>query len=601
MSRSEPSIAPASRSRRLGRAALPIALLGAVVGLAAPGAALAGIPAGESPAELRRLEAQGVREVIVRRDPGLDADARRAVREAVDGTRVDTLPLPDVEVLRVPAGRLDEAVRALRAHEDVRWAEANSPVHAAAPDPAYLWAHANDGRPIGGFPGVVDADADVIPAWAESTGAGVTVAVVDSGADAGHPDLAGRLALNPGESGEGREANGRDDDGNGFVDDARGWDFVEQDADPSDANGHGTHVTGTIAATRDNGIGVAGAAPDAQVLVLRVLDAQGAGWDTDVAAAFAYAGKRGVRIVNASLGGPGGSPVQEAAIRAYPDTLFVVAAGNEGKDIDGESYAPCTIPAPNVICVGASDHRDLPASFSNRGDTQVDVFAPGDNILSTLPGARYGGMRGTSMAAPQVAGAAALVLAAHPSLGAGALRSALHTGADRGSAFAAVSVTGGRLSATGALAAAASPGATPAATPVPTATPQPSPAPAPPALPAPAVPAPTPAPTPAPAPAAPPTPPAATPAAPLVDASATVRRRRVTVRVALRSAARVRIVLQAIGGRAARVRAARTVDLTRRLPARVSHLRLAARLGPGIYRLAVSAAGRAVTRRVVVR
>src|SRR5262249_6050139 len=150
--------------------------------------------------------------------------------------------------------------------------------------------------------------------------------------------------------------------------------------------GHGTHVTGTIAALADNGIGVAGVAPGARVMPLRALDADGSGSDSTIAEAFDYAGDMGVRIVNAALGGVGPSQPLTDAMAAHPNTLYVVAAGNSNLNTDAIAFAPCTSPAANVICVGASTNRDARASFSNYGKTTVDVFAPGQMIDSIKRG-----------------------------------------------------------------------------------------------------------------------------------------------------------------------------------------------------------------------
>jgi subtilisin family serine protease len=337
----------------------------------------------------------------------------------------------------------------------VRWAMRDRPVQATAVtgQDAYwghLWGLHNTGQSILGQGGVADADMDVTEAWARSTGAGVTVAVVDSGVQLDHPDLAGQVAANPGETGAGREANGVDDDGNGLVDDWRGWDFVQADNDPADVQGHGTHVAGTVAAVNGNGQGISGAAPDARVLSLRTLDDNGSGYMSDTADAFDLAGDMGVRVVNASLGGAGTSPAITQAVGAHPNTLYVVAAGNDTLNLEsGTDYFPCEAPAGNVLCVGASDNRDAIADFSNYGTTAVDVFAPGVNVLSTYKNSGYAYMGGTSMASPHVAAAAALLVADDPTLTAAQVKSALMGTVDEIGGLP--SVAGGRVNADRAL------------------------------------------------------------------------------------------------------------------------------------------------------
>ena len=282
-------------------------------------------------------------ELIVKREPGLDRSERAEVRRDADVTLVRSLTLPETEVVR--AADPQAALAALNADPDVRYAEVDHPVHAFADDPLFSqqWALQNTGQ----FSGLADADMDVPDAWARTRGAGVTVAVVDTGVDPAQPDLAGQL-------------------------DPHGWDFVDNDGDASDEQGHGTHVAGTVAALAGNGVGVEGVAPDAQVLPVRVLDSTGSGYDSTIAQGFDYAGRLGARIVNASLGGGGTSDTVTQAMEAHPNTLYVVAAGNEASDDDATPVFPCTSPAPNVLCVGASDTRDRRASFSNWGATTVE-------------------------------------------------------------------------------------------------------------------------------------------------------------------------------------------------------------------------------------
>ncbi len=382
-----------------------------------------------------RADAAVSDEIVVLRDGGLT----RAERAGAGVAPERDLPLAGVEVVSAEGDR-GAALAALRADPDVAWAEPNQPRRLSAEALAGLqWGLHNTGQSVWWHRGVADADIDAPEAWALSRGAGTTVAVADTGVDAGHPEFAGRIVP--------------------------GWDFIDDDADPQDAHGHGTHVAGTIAAAVD-GAGVIGVAPGAGIMPLRVLDANGGGNSADVAAAFAYAGDRGVRVVNASLGSPYPSQVERAAIRSHPGTLYVVAAGNGGSDAVGDDVDdatreyPCAHEEPNLICVGATTAGDTRAAFSNYGAASVDLSAPGQDIVSTYArghasvlarhfatGDGYEIMEGTSMASPHVAGAAALASAVQPAWTGEQLRGALLDGADRLPALAGASLTGGRLNA----------------------------------------------------------------------------------------------------------------------------------------------------------
>jgi thermitase len=415
--------------------------------------------------------------IIVKRAPGLSSAERADVRKDAGVKLLDTLSLPNTEVVR-PNRSTSAALAALNGDPDVAYAELDRSLGALSDDPYFsqLWALQNTGQ-FGGIPG---KDMSVPQAWQTSTGTGVLIAVVDTGVDANALDLAGQLTGSPDEIPD----NGIDDDGNGFVDDSRGWDFVDSDNDPNDENDHGTHVTGTIVAAADNGVGIAGVAPGAKVMPLRALDASGHGSDSAIAEAFDYAGDVGARIVNASLGGAGASQTLTDAMAAHPNTLYVVAAGNDGVNTDLHPFAPCTSPALNVVCVGASTNTDARAWFSNYGPTTVDVFAPGVLIESTWPGGVYKFLQGTSMASPHVAGEAALALAADPTASTAQVKADLIASADHVDAFGDISVSGGRADAAAAVADIASipqptptPTSTPVATPTPdaTATPVPTP------------------------------------------------------------------------------------------------------------------------------
>jgi subtilisin family serine protease len=451
-------------------------------------------------------------EVIVRFAGDATAAERGGLRREVGGTVEETLPLPNTEVLRLPPGAsAGRAIDELERSPDVAYAEPNV-VRRASVLPSdrwsgYLWGLENRGQNVAGTTGAVDADTDGAEALDRAAGsAAVAVAVIDTGVALDHPDLAGAGSVNAGEAGA-LGANGVDDDADGFVDDSHGWDFVDDDNRPDDLNGHGTHVSGTIAARAGNTLGIAGIAPRASILPLRVLDAGGSGSVADLVAAYRYAARQGVRVVNLSLGGPDFSRAERDAIAAAKNVLFVVAAGNGGADgvgdnVDATPQYPCAHALDNIVCVGASDQRDALAGFSNFGARSVDLLAPGVNVLSTVPaeGASYteydyAFLDGTSMATPHVAGAA-MIAGREPNIAVDDLKQALLGSTDPLPQAASRTVTGGRLNAHAALA--RRDGTGPATTGDPTA---PSPAPVP--APAPPAPAPTPAPPLRPAPSAP--------------------------------------------------------------------------------------------------
>lgn len=372
--------------RRFG---LVIALLCfALIGAALPAAAGSGLatqtPSGgsglaaQSPAEAnppkltRATDELRPTEILVKyRTPGKAAE----VRSRVGAKLVERLPGPALEVLK-PTQPLDQAIEELEADPNVVYAEPNYVYKATSVvpnDPHYnmLWALNKIRMP---------------EAWTHVQGSrDVTIAVVDSGVALGHPDLAPNIWRNPGESGGGKDSNGVDDDGNGHVDDWRGWDWIEDDNRPGDSHGHGSHVAGTIGASGNDGYGLVGVNWTTSIMPLRTLDSTGVGTSGDIAAAFTYAGRLGVDIVNASLGGSGQSTSILQAINSFPETLFVVAAGNDGTNNDLQPQYPCNYPAANLICVAASDTADNLASFSNYGPTSVDLAAPGVSIVSTAP------------------------------------------------------------------------------------------------------------------------------------------------------------------------------------------------------------------------
>ena len=336
-------------------------------------------------------------QIVVARDHGLSAAERTDLRHDAGVRHVRDLAPRDVEVVTVAAGDANAALETLRASADVRWAEIDQPVQALGTDDPYFsaqWALPAIGAPA---------------AWSVANGAGQLVGVVDTGVDATHPDLLGQL-------------------------DPRGA--------ATDPNGHGTHVAGIIAAVAGNGIGAAGAAPGARVLALQALDANGFALRSAVADAEARAADLGARVVNLSLGGDAPSLLELTVIRSHPDTLFVAAAGNDGRDADAGPKYPCAYDEPNVMCVGAEARDGTATPFSNTGARNVDLFAPGEQIVSTWPGGGYRYASGTSMATPFVAAAAAALLEHDPSLTPAQVRQRLIDTSDPDPALAGKAVGG---------------------------------------------------------------------------------------------------------------------------------------------------------------
>jgi len=297
---------------------------------------------------------------------------------------------------------------------------------------------------------------DAPEAWDKTTGSdSVVVGVIDTGVDYTHPDLAGNIWTNPGEI----AGNGIDDDNNGFVDDVHGFDFVNNDGDPMDDNHHGTHVAGTIAAQGNNARGVSGVAWNTSIMALKFLSASGAGYTSDAVRAINYATMMrtqydvNIRVLNNSWGGGGFSGSLEAAIQAseQADILFVAAAGNDGTNNDASPHYPSNYNVSNVISVAATDQNDNLASFSNYGASTVDIAAPGVGIYSTIAGGYYASFSGTSMAAPHVAGAAALAFAYDPDATAAEVKDAILGGGDLISGLGGKVSTGMRLNAAGTL------------------------------------------------------------------------------------------------------------------------------------------------------
>lgn len=282
-------------------------------------------------------------------------------------------------------------------------------------------------------------------AWDICKGQGVIVAVIDTGIDYNHEDIAGNIWINSREI----PGNNMDDDRNGYIDDVRGYDFAYNDNNPMDGHGHGTHVAGTIASIGNNYKGIIGIAPEAKVMAVKGLDDTGSGWETDLANCLIYSADNGADVINNSWGGRGLSRMLEEAVDyAYSKGCVVVAAAGNSNGYAGD-YSPAGF--FNVISVSSSDHNDLKSDFSNWG--KIDVAGPGGdsgatghigrNILSLranstdmyrdglgIVAGNYYRSRGTSMACPHVAGVTALIISKHPEFSNEAVRQILRSSAD---------------------------------------------------------------------------------------------------------------------------------------------------------------------------
>ena len=346
-------------------------------------------------------------ETLVQRFPLLDPQVRRR------------LPASNLWLLSFKEADMDTVPRAIaelrKATDLVQAVQADFIAHISATpnDASYstLWGLHNTGQ----SGGTADVDIDAPEAWNIAKGSrSVLVGVIDTGFNYTHPDLAANAWTNANEI----AGNGVDDDGNGYIDDTRGWDFVNDDNDPADDHGHGTHCSGTLGAVGNNGTGVVGVNWLVSIVGLKFLNASGSGTNSDATEAIAYATSIGVALTSNSWGGGGYDALMEAAIEEAnaAGILFVAAAGNETNNNDSNPSYPAGFESDNVISVAAITRTGGLASFSNYGATTVDLGAPGQDILSTSLGTSYATLSGTSMATPHVSGACALLKAYRPAL-----------------------------------------------------------------------------------------------------------------------------------------------------------------------------------------
>lgn len=430
-------------------------------------------------------------EMIVQFRRHLSVRARDRIASSVDGRVSHFIPGLNLQLVTLSSSEDPLAAsERLSASPGVIAAEPNwiyASLEVIPNDPAFAdqWGLSNTGQshliadpPPDSVQGLVDADADVSDAWSVTQGSPDTViAILDSGVDLSHPDLSPNFWSNTDEI----AANGIDDDGNGYVDDIVGYDFLRNDPSPQDDTvGHGSHVAGIAAAAASNAIGGAGVCPACKLMVLRAgeerlpLDA--------ILEAIVYAVENGADVINMSIGGPVWSKLQRDALAwaGANGVLVVVAAGNEARDNDqlqpfqrgdfAPSY-PASYDLPNILAVAASNHVDqygystgcvlagggAKCSFTNLGHTSVDLAAPGVDIFSTSLFGGYATENGTSMSAPFVSGVAGLVLSRNPSYTPQQVKNAILNSVDHPQDLAGgFTVTSGRLNAQGALTASTS-------------------------------------------------------------------------------------------------------------------------------------------------
>lgn len=350
---------------------------------------------------------------------------------------------------------VEDAVKLYKADPDVEYAEPNYAVSVQeTPNDSEfgeLWGLHNTGKDGG----KLDADIDAPEAWDLTTGSSdLIVAVVDTGIDYNHPDLAANMWTNPDEI----AGNGIDDDSNGYIDDVYGIDTANDDSDPMDDYGHGTHVAGTIGAVGNNSTGVVGVNWNVKVMSCKFIARSGYGYTDDAIECLQYIKPfkdRGMNIVatNNSWGCQGDCYSQALydAIDDQREILFFASAGNSGADNDVAEFYPTNYYVPNLIAVAATNKYDNKWSSSNYGRRSVHVGAPGENILSTVPGNDYKYYSGTSMAAPHVSGVAALLKSHDINRDWREIKNLILSGGDSVNSMDGVTVTGKRLNAHGSL------------------------------------------------------------------------------------------------------------------------------------------------------
>ena len=372
-------------------------------------------------------------ELLVKFKPSVRTATRSSMRQAIGASMVHDLQFISAEHLKVQGMSVEEAVARLKTDPRVEYAEPNYILHADLTPNDPLFAQLYGMQKI-----------HAPNAWDTFTGdPNLLLGVIDTGIDYNHPDLAANAWTNPGEI----PGNGIDDDGNGYIDDVHGYDFVNNDGDPFDDHCHGTHCSGTIGGVGDNGVGVTGVNWHVKIAGIKFLDASGSGSTANAILSVQYAIVIGCRLTSNSWGGGGFSQGLLDAINAAgaAGQLFVAAQGNASTNTDVSPSYPAAYDSPYIIGVAATDSNDQLASFSNYGLTTCDLGAPGVDILSCQPGGGYQLLSGTSMACPHVAGACAFMFGRFPGMTNMLVKQRLMQFADPIPALAGRCVTGGRL------------------------------------------------------------------------------------------------------------------------------------------------------------
>ncbi|MEQ9370686.1 MAG: S8 family serine peptidase [Coleofasciculus chthonoplastes F3-SA18-01] len=394
-------------------------------------------------------------QVIVKLKSGIESTQMQTLPETLQASVLESTNTLGTQLWQLNGLSVAQAISMYSNHPLIEYIEPNYTItlNTTIPNDSdfnQLWGLNNTGQ-TGGIP---DADIDAPEAWDSATGNNIVVGVIDTGVDYTHPELINNMWTNPGEI----PGDGIDNDGNGYVDDYYGWDFINNDNNPFDDEGHGTHVAGTIAAEGNNNSGVIGVAPNAQIMALKIFNSNGTTSLFSEIQAIEYAIMMGANLTNNSWGGGGYSQGLYDAIAAAGQAgqLFIAAAGNGGFDGIGDNndvtpHYPSNYDLDNIICVAATDDCDNLASFSNYGVTSVDLGAPGVDIYSTIPGGGYASYNGTSMATPHVSGVAALIWSQNPQLSASEVKNQILSTVDPISSLQGNTVTGGRLNANNAL------------------------------------------------------------------------------------------------------------------------------------------------------